>query len=53
VINSLRNEGFALPQLTDAFATTTINASRRAETLSIDEFAAIANALATVSPSLL
>jgi 16S rRNA (adenine1518-N6/adenine1519-N6)-dimethyltransferase len=53
VINSLRNEGFALPQLTDAFATTTINASRRAETLSIDEFAAIANALAIVSPSLL
>ena len=53
LINSLRDEGFLSTQLTDVFTTTTINPSRRAETLSIDEFAAIANALATLSPSLL
>jgi len=52
LINSLRDEDFALPQLTDAFTTTTINPSRRAETLSIDEFAALAKALASISSSL-
>jgi 16S rRNA (adenine1518-N6/adenine1519-N6)-dimethyltransferase len=51
LINSLRDEGFLSTQLTDVFTTTTINPSRRAETLSIDEFAAITNALATLSPS--
>jgi len=52
LINSLRDEGFPLTQLTDVFTTTAINPSRRAETLSIDEFAAIANALASISSSL-
>jgi len=52
LINSLRDEDFSPTQLTDAFTTTTINPSRRAETLSIDEFAAIANALASISSSL-
>jgi 16S rRNA (adenine1518-N6/adenine1519-N6)-dimethyltransferase len=53
LINSLRDEGFLLTQLTNAFTTTGINPSRRAETLSIDEFAALANALASIYPSLL
>jgi 16S rRNA (adenine1518-N6/adenine1519-N6)-dimethyltransferase len=53
LINSLRDEGFSSTQLTDAFTTTAINPSRRAETLSIDEFAALANALASISSSLL
>ena len=52
LINSLRDEGFPITQLTGAFARTAINASRRAETLSIDEFAAIADALASISSSL-
>lgn len=49
LINSLRDEGFFSTQLTDALTTTGIDPSRRAETLSIDEFAAIANALASIS----
>jgi len=52
LMNSLRDEGFLSTQLTDAFTTATIDPSRRAETLSIDEFAALTDALATVSPSL-
>lgn len=43
--NSLRDEGFSPPHLAEAFAQTTINPTRRAETLSIDEFAALAKAL--------
>ena len=50
LINSLRDEAFPLTQLTDAFTATAINPSRRAETLSIDEFAALADALHRFHP---
>jgi 16S rRNA (adenine1518-N6/adenine1519-N6)-dimethyltransferase len=52
LINSLRDESFSSTQLTEAFTTTAINPSRRAETLSIDEFAELAKALASISSSL-
>jgi 16S rRNA (adenine1518-N6/adenine1519-N6)-dimethyltransferase len=51
LINSLRDEGFSATHLTDALTRTAINPTRRAETLSIDEFAAVANALALMSSS--
>jgi 16S rRNA (adenine1518-N6/adenine1519-N6)-dimethyltransferase len=53
LLNSLRDEGFPSAQFAQALAQADIRPTRRAETLSIEEFAALANALATVSPSLL
>lgn len=53
LINSLRDEGFSAQSLTEAFQQTNVNPSRRAETLSIGEFAAVVNRLASMSPSLL
>lgn len=49
VSNSLRDEGFSGTALADAFAQTAIDSSRRAETLSIEDFAALTDVLATVS----
>ena len=45
VMNSLRDEGVSVPQLTNALRQTVINPTRRAETLAIEDFAALANAL--------
>lgn len=51
LINSLRDEGFPSTQLAHALSQTDINPTRRAETLSIPEFAALTDALALMSPS--
>jgi 16S rRNA (adenine1518-N6/adenine1519-N6)-dimethyltransferase len=53
--NSLRDEGFPPTQLAHALCQANINPTRRAETLSISEFAALTDALATMSsfPTLL
>lgn len=53
LINSLRDEGFSATPLTKAFNESGIDPSRRAETLSIEEFASLANALVSISSSLL
>ena len=47
--NSLRDEGFPPTQLAQALSQADINPKRRAETLSIPEFAALTDALATMS----
>ena len=49
--NSLRDEGFPPTQLAHALSQANINATRRAETLSIPEFAALTDALARMAPS--
>jgi 16S rRNA (adenine1518-N6/adenine1519-N6)-dimethyltransferase len=51
LINSLRDEGFPPTQLAHALSQTNINPTRRAETLSIPEFAALTDALALMSSS--
>lgn len=51
VLNSLRDEGFPPAQLAQALSQTDIDPTRRAETLSIPEFAALTDALAPMSPS--
>lgn len=51
LINSLRDGGFPPTQLAEALSRADINPMRRAETLSIPEFAALTDALATISSS--
>jgi 16S rRNA (adenine1518-N6/adenine1519-N6)-dimethyltransferase len=51
LMNSLRDEGFLPTQLAHALSRADINPTRRAETLSIPEFAALTDALALTSPS--
>ena len=48
LLNSLRDEQFSQPRLTRAFADTGIAPSRRAETLTLSEFAALSAAMRSV-----